>query len=112
MDQNEQLSSVDSHYRRVKYVSTQRRRAQAISGGPPIPIEDHAGRVEKLYVVFLDRTDLINQLSHTEMTGELHEFDVRSGTDIRMLLFYPPDERAFSNREDMVTVRFAELTPI
>jgi hypothetical protein len=49
------------------------------------------------------------------MTGEVHEFDARVGGGYRMLLFYPPDERAFrgetSDGEDMVKLRFVEVAP-
>jgi uncharacterized protein YndB with AHSA1/START domain len=49
------------------------------------------------------------------MAGEIHEFDARVGSGSRRSPFYPRDERAFrgktSDREDMVNVRFVELTP-
>lgn len=73
-----------------------------------------AGR-EELYAAFLDPAALIDWLPPAEMTGEIHEFDARVGGGYRMSLFYPPDERTFrgktSDREDMVNVRFVELTP-
>jgi uncharacterized protein YndB with AHSA1/START domain len=72
-------------------------------------------RPEELYAAFLDPAALIDWLPPAEMTGEIHEFDARVGGGYRMSLFYPPDERAFrgktSDREDMVNVRFVELTP-
>jgi uncharacterized protein YndB with AHSA1/START domain len=72
-------------------------------------------RPEELYAAFLDATALIDWLPPAEMTGEIHEFDARVGGGYRMSLFYPPDERTFrgktSDREDMVKVRFVELTP-
>ena len=72
-------------------------------------------RPEELYAAFLDPTALIDWLPPAEMTGKIHEFDARVGGGYRMSLFYPPDEHAFrgktSEREDMFTVRFAELSP-
>jgi uncharacterized protein YndB with AHSA1/START domain len=88
--------------------------------------EQHAGawtrtsrvikaRPEKLYDAFLDPAALVDWLPPAEMTGRIHEFDARVGGGYRMSLFYPPGERAFrgktADREDMVNVRFVELTP-
>lgn len=88
--------------------------------------EEHAGastrtsriikaRPEELYTAFVDPAALIAWLPPAEMTGKIHEFDARVGSGYRMSLFYPPNERAFrgktSDREDMVDVRFVELTP-
>ena len=71
-------------------------------------------RPEELYAAFLDPTALVDWLPPAEMTGEIHEFDARVGGGYRMSLFYPPDERAFrgkmSDKEDMVNVRFVELS--
>src|SRR6266436_9619281 len=72
-------------------------------------------RREELYAAFLGPAAIIDWLPPAEMTGEIHEFDVRVGGGYRMSLFYPPDERAFrgktSDNEDMVNVRFVELAP-
>jgi uncharacterized protein YndB with AHSA1/START domain len=72
-------------------------------------------RREELYAAFLDPAALVDWLPPAEMTGEIHEFDARVGGGYRMSLFYPPVERAFrgktSDREDVVDVRFVELTP-
>jgi uncharacterized protein YndB with AHSA1/START domain len=72
-------------------------------------------RPEELYAAFLDPAALIDWLPPAEMTGEIRKFDTRVGGGYRMSLFYPPDERAFrgttSDREDIVNVRFVELTP-
>ena len=88
--------------------------------------EEHAGgstrtsrviraRPEELYAAFLNPTALIEWLPPAEMTGEIHEFDARVGGGYRMSLLYPPDERPFRgktyDKEDMVNVRFVELTP-
>jgi uncharacterized protein YndB with AHSA1/START domain len=77
--------------------------------------EEHAGasthtsrvisaRLEELYAAFLDPTALIDWLPPAEATGEIHKFNARVGGVYRMSLFYPPDERAFCDREDMVNV--------
>jgi len=72
-------------------------------------------RPEELYAAFLDPAALIDWLPPAEMTGEIHEFDARVGGGYRMSLFYAPNECSFrgktSDREDMVNVRFVELTP-
>jgi uncharacterized protein YndB with AHSA1/START domain len=68
-----------------------------------------------LYDAFVNPDILITWLPPGEMTGKIHEFDARIGGGYRMSLFYPPDERAFrgktADKEDMVDVRFVELTP-
>jgi uncharacterized protein YndB with AHSA1/START domain len=89
-------------------------------------IDEHAGastrtsriigaRPEELYEAFTDPDALVAWLPPGEMTGVMHEFDLRVGGGYRMSLFYPPSERTFrgktSDREDMVKVRFVELTP-
>lgn len=72
-------------------------------------------RPEQLYQAFIDPAALVAWLPPAEMTGKIHAFDARVGGGYRMSLFYPPDERAHrgktSDREDMVDVRFVELTP-
>jgi uncharacterized protein YndB with AHSA1/START domain len=72
-------------------------------------------RPEQLYQAFIDPAALVAWLPPAEMTGKIHAFDARVGGGYRMSLFYPPDERAFrgktSEKEDMVDVRFVELTP-
>jgi uncharacterized protein YndB with AHSA1/START domain len=72
-------------------------------------------RPEELYDAFMDPAALIEWLPPGEMTGKIHAFDARVGGGYRMSLFYPPDERSFrgktSETEDMVDVRFVELTP-
>ena len=63
----------------------------------------------------MDPAALLAWLPPGEMTGKIHDFDARVGGGYRMSLFYPPTERVFrgktSAREDMLTVRFVELTP-
>jgi len=72
-------------------------------------------RPEEIYEAFMDPAVLVAWLPPAEMTGRIHEFDARVGGGYRMSLFYPPTERSFrgktSEREDMVAVRFVELTP-
>jgi uncharacterized protein YndB with AHSA1/START domain len=70
---------------------------------------------KQLYAAFVDPAALVAWLPPAEMTGKIHAFDARVGGGYRMSLYYPPDERAFrgktSETEDMVDVRFVELTP-
>jgi len=88
--------------------------------------EDHAAawtrtsriikaRPEELYWAFMDPAALVAWLPPAEMTGAIHEFDARVGGGYRMSLYYPSNERSSrgktSDREDMVNVRFVELTP-
>jgi uncharacterized protein YndB with AHSA1/START domain len=88
--------------------------------------EEHAGartrtsriikaRPEEIYAAFMDPAALVAWLPPAEMTGRIHAFDGRVGGGYRMSLFYPPTERSSrgktSEREDMFTVRFAELSP-
>jgi uncharacterized protein YndB with AHSA1/START domain len=70
---------------------------------------------DKVYQAFMDPAALLVWLPPAKMTGKIHEFDARVGGGYRMSLFYPPDERIFrgktADKEDMVNVRFVELTP-
>jgi uncharacterized protein YndB with AHSA1/START domain len=70
---------------------------------------------ETLYDAFVNPDVLIAWLPPARMTGELHAFDARVGGGYRMTLRHPPDERRFrgktTEREDVVDVRFVELTP-
>lgn len=72
-------------------------------------------RPEDIYDAFIDPAALAAWLPPAEMTGEFHEFDAQVGGGYRMSLLYPPDEQGLhgktSEREDMVIVRFVELTP-
>jgi uncharacterized protein YndB with AHSA1/START domain len=72
-------------------------------------------RPDEIYEAFMNPAALVSWLPPGDMTGEIHEFDARVGGGYRMSLFYPPTERAFRgktfDREDMVTVRFTELSP-
>jgi uncharacterized protein YndB with AHSA1/START domain len=70
---------------------------------------------EALYEAFTDPDILVTWLPPGDMTGKIHEFDARVGGGYRLSLFYPPDEHErrgkTAAREDMVTVRFVELSP-
>jgi uncharacterized protein YndB with AHSA1/START domain len=72
-------------------------------------------RPEDLYAAFMDRAALVAWLPPAEMTGVIRDFDARVGGGYRMSLFHPPDEHVFhgktADKEDMVKVRFVELTP-
>jgi uncharacterized protein YndB with AHSA1/START domain len=72
-------------------------------------------RPDDVYRAFTDTGILLAWLPPGEMTGELHEFDPRVGGGYRMSLYYPPGEQRFQGKtasnEDMVVVRFIEMTP-
>ncbi|MDQ2859143.1 MAG: SRPBCC domain-containing protein [Pseudomonadota bacterium] len=63
----------------------------------------------------MDPDVLVDWLSPAEMTGKIHEFEARIGGGYRMSLFYPPNEQSShgktSDKEDIVEVRFVDLTP-
>src|SRR6266545_1979573 len=68
-----------------------------------------------LYQAFTDPEALAVWLSPGEMTGRVHEFDLRVGGGYRMSLFYPSSDQGrpgkSSDNEDRFTARFVELTP-
>jgi uncharacterized protein YndB with AHSA1/START domain len=70
---------------------------------------------EALYRAFTDPAALEVWLAPGEMTGKVHEFDARVGGGYRMSLYYPESEQEnrgkTSEREDMYTARFVQLTP-
>lgn len=72
-------------------------------------------RADDLYRAFTDPDVLVAWLPPAEMTGTIHEFDPRVGGGYRMSLFYPPGEEHFRGKtaanEDLVVVRFVEMTP-
>jgi uncharacterized protein YndB with AHSA1/START domain/GNAT superfamily N-acetyltransferase len=74
-----------------------------------------AARPDEIYGAFVDPAALVAWLPPAEMTGVMHEFDPRVGGGYRMSLFYPPTAQDVrgktAEREDMVDVRFVELTP-
>ena len=70
---------------------------------------------EELYAALTDPAALVSWLPPAQMTGAMHEFELRVGGGYRMSLYYPADEIAFAgktgDKEDMVVVRFVELSP-
>jgi uncharacterized protein YndB with AHSA1/START domain len=70
---------------------------------------------ERVYRAFVDPDELLAWLPPADMRGVIHEFDVRAGGGYRMSLFYAADEQVFQGKtadnEDMVSVRFVELSP-
>ena len=71
-------------------------------------------RPEELYRAFVDRDALLAWLPPAGMTGHMHAFDARVGGGYRMSLFYPEGSEfrgKTADREDMVDVRFVELSP-
>jgi uncharacterized protein YndB with AHSA1/START domain len=72
-------------------------------------------RAAALYEAFMDPAALVDWMPPGEMTGRIHEFDARVGGGYRMSLFYPPGVHPSRGKtadgEDMVDVRFLELTP-
>ena len=70
---------------------------------------------EAIYRAFTDPKALAAWLAPGEMIGKVHEFDARVGGGYRMSLFYPSSEQVrrgkTSEREDLFTARFMELTP-
>jgi uncharacterized protein YndB with AHSA1/START domain len=70
---------------------------------------------EALFRAFTDSSALEIWLVPGEMTGKVHEFDLRADGGYQMSLYYPssePDNRGkTSDREDRYTARFLELSP-
>lgn len=70
---------------------------------------------DKVYAAFMDPAALIAWMPPGEMTGRIHDFDGREGGGYRMSLFYPASEQTMRGKtaenEDMVDVRFVELSP-
>jgi uncharacterized protein YndB with AHSA1/START domain len=70
---------------------------------------------EAVYRAFTDPDALSAWLAPGEMTGKVHEFDLRIGGGYRMSLYYPASESGSpgktSELEDAYTARFVELAP-
>lgn len=70
---------------------------------------------ESLYKAFTSPEALGVWLAPGEMTGKVHNFDLKVGGDYQMSLFYPLSEKKSrgktSEREDRFSARFVELTP-
>lgn len=70
---------------------------------------------QTLYDAFVNPITLMAWLPPADMRGELHAFDARVGGGYRMSLYYSPNDDHVRGKtaddEDMVDVRFVELTP-
>jgi uncharacterized protein YndB with AHSA1/START domain len=70
---------------------------------------------EALYQAFTSPEALAVWLAPGEMTGKVHNFDLKVGGGYQMSLFYPPSEKEArgktSGKEDRFVARFVELTP-
>lgn len=70
---------------------------------------------EAVYRAFTDPAALPKWLVPGEMTGEVHQFDLRVGGGYAMSLYYPASETTSHGksaaREDRYRARFVELTP-
>ncbi len=70
---------------------------------------------EALYRAFTNPAALTVWQVPGEMTGKVHNFDLRVGGGYQMSLFYPLSEKESrgktSEKEDRFTARFVELTP-
>jgi len=69
---------------------------------------------EQIYRAFTDPGALAVWQAPGEMTGLVHNFDLRIGGGYSMSLFYPLDQAGrgkTSDREDRFTAKFLELTP-
>ena len=68
-----------------------------------------------LYCAFTDPEALVVWQVPGEMTGEVHQFDYRTGGGYTMSLHYPPSAEASpgktADHEDRYTTRFVELDP-
>lgn len=70
-------------------------------------------RKEKIYNAFTDRNALESWLAPDQMTGKIHDFDLRVGGGYSMSLFYNDKETAgkTSGNEDRYSATFVELKP-
>ncbi len=68
---------------------------------------------EKVYRAFTDKKALEFWLAPNNMTGKIHEFDLKPGGGYNMSLYYLDDETAgkTSGNEDRFSVKFVELKP-
>lgn len=68
-----------------------------------------------LYQAFTNPAALAVWLAPGEMTGKIHNFNLRVDGGYQMSLFYPPSEKESrgktSDKEDRITSRFIELIP-
>ncbi len=70
---------------------------------------------EVIYRAFTDPAALAVWFAPGDMTGEVHQFDYRTGGGYQMSLYYPSSETDMrgktSEREDRYRARFVELVP-
>jgi uncharacterized protein YndB with AHSA1/START domain len=70
---------------------------------------------DRVRAAFTDPDALLAWLPPAEMTGRMHAFDAGLGGGYRMSLYYAPTEELHrgksADREDVVEVRFVELSP-
>jgi len=70
---------------------------------------------EAIYRALTDPKALSQWLAPGEMTGKIHDFDLRVGGGYEMSLFYPQSEKEnrgkTSAREDRFFARFVEIVP-
>jgi uncharacterized protein YndB with AHSA1/START domain len=70
---------------------------------------------EALYQAFANPAALAVWLAPGEMTGKIHNFDLRVGGGYQMSLFYPPSEKESrgktTEKEGRFAAKFLELTP-
>lgn len=70
---------------------------------------------EKLFIAFTDPQALETWQAPGNMTGKVHNFDLRAGGGYEMSLYYPESETEAqgktAGKEDRFRVRFIELIP-
>lgn len=68
---------------------------------------------EKIYNAFTDKNSLEHWLAPDNMTGKIHDFDLKVGGGYEMSLFYLDNETAgkTSGNEDRFSAKFVELDP-
>ena len=80
---------------------------------------DIKASAEVIYKAFTDPKALEVWMAPGEMTGKIHQFDLREGGSYEMSLYYPESEKSddgkpygkTSDNEDKYTARFVELKP-
>jgi len=80
---------------------------------------DIKASAEVVYKAFTDPKALEVWMAPGEMTGKIHQFDLREGGSYEMSLYYPESKKSTkgkpygktSDNEDKYTARFVELKP-
>lgn len=77
--------------------------------------KDIKASAQIIYDAFTNPKALETWQAPGDMTGKVHEFDLREGGGYKMSLFYPDSENRMkgktSAKEDRFTTRFIKLTP-